>query len=232
MPYFQRADHIALGIFAILVFILLFFPYTLLLLCSPWLLTYSHWWTLSWLNKIKPFLDAYYGPYKKNTRYWTALLLLVRCILFLAFALNTLSNTKFDLLLVTSLTSGVAGLAWLHRGVYEKLYNDFIEASFIINLCVLAAATYHVKETGGSQAGLAYTSTGIAFATFVCILVFHIFLIVGGRPKWKKIIKKYKLTFCQAGDDHLKKDEEELADLDKSTNVTTTEFELREPLLL
>ena len=233
VPYFQKADHIVLGIFAILVFILLFFPYTLLLFCSPWLLTYSHWPILSRLNKIKPFLDAYYAPYKKKTRYWTALLLLVRCILFLAFALNTLSSSKFDLLLVTSLTSGVAGLAWVHRGVYEKLYNDVIEASFMLNLCVLAVATYHVKETGGSQAGLVYTSVGIAFATFFCIVLFHILLIVRKTPEWKKMIQKYrKVSLDQARDESVKKDTEKPADLDKCTTVTTTELELREPLLI
>ena len=234
LPYFQRADHIILGIFAILVFILLFLPYTLLLLCSPWLLTYSHWRLFSWLNKMKPFLDAYYGPYKKQTRYWTALLLLVRCILLLAFALNTLSNSKFDLLLVTSLTAGVAGLAWVHRGVYEKLYNDVIEASFILNLCIFSAATYHVEETGGSasQAALAYISVGIAFTTFICIVVFHIMLIVHRTPEWQKISKMYKVSLDKTGDEAVKQDSEQLADLNKPTVVTTTDLELREPLLI
>ena len=232
VPYFQRADHIALGIFAILVFILLFLPYTLLLLCSPWLLTYSHWRILSWLNKIKPILDAYYGPYKKDTRYWTGLLLLIRCILFLAFALNTLSNSKFDLLLVTSLTGAVAGLAWVHHGVYEKLYNDVIEASFILNLCVFAAATYHVGETGGSQAGLAYISVGIAFVTFICIVAFHIVLIVRRTSEWKKISKKMSMN--KTRDEAVKQGtvNEQIVDLNKPTTVTTTELELREPLLI
>ena len=237
LPYFQRTNHIALGIFAILVFTLLFLPYTLLLLCSPWLLTYSHWRILSWLNKMKPFLDAYYGPYKKQTRYWTALLLLVRCILFLAFAFNTLSSSKFDLLLVTSLTGGIAGLAWVHRGVYEKLYNDIIEASFILNLCILAAATYHVEEIGGSQAALAYLSVGIAFVTFICIVIFHILLIVRRTSEWKKVSKKYEILLNKAsGDEVVKQDSEQtqLVDLNKPTTVTTTEldFELREPLLV
>jgi predicted outer membrane repeat protein len=236
LPYFQRADHFVLGIFAILVFILLFLPYTLLLLCSPWLLTYSHWRILSWLNKIKPFLDAYYGPYKKQTRYWTALLLLVRCVLLLAFALNTLSNSKFDLLLVTSLTAGVSGLAWVHRGVYEKLYNDVIEASFILNLCIFSAASYHVEETGGSasQAALAYISVGIAFTTFVCIVIFHIVIIVRRTPEWKKISKMYNVMVSseKTRDEDVKQDSEQLADLNKSTTVTTTELELREPLLV
>ena len=62
IPYFQRANHIALGIFAALVLLFLFVPYTLLLLCGNWLRMWSHWKPLSWINKIMPFLDAYYAP--------------------------------------------------------------------------------------------------------------------------------------------------------------------------
>ena len=36
VPYFQRPDHIFLGIFALLLLVFLFFPYTLLLLCGHW----------------------------------------------------------------------------------------------------------------------------------------------------------------------------------------------------
>ena len=52
------ANHAALGVFAILVLLLLFLPYTLLLLFGHWLQAYSHWRILSWVNKIKPFIDA------------------------------------------------------------------------------------------------------------------------------------------------------------------------------
>ena len=107
VPYFQRADHIVLGIFAISVLLLLFLPYTLLLLFGQCLQAYSHHRVLSWINKIKPFMDAYHAPYKKETRYWTGLILLVRCILFLIFAVNSLQvgENHFDLLFTTTVTA-------------------------------------------------------------------------------------------------------------------------------
>ena len=89
VPYFQRSDHITLGTFAIMVLLFLFLPYTLLLFSGHWLQACSHRWVFSWLNKIKPFMDAYHAPYKKHTRFWIGLLLLVRCIIFLVSALNT-----------------------------------------------------------------------------------------------------------------------------------------------
>ena len=178
VPYFQRSDHIALGNFAIMVSLFLFLPYTLLLFCGHWLQACSHRWMFSWLNKIKPFMDAYHAPYKKHTRFWNGLLLLVRCIIFLVSALNTLGNNKLTLLVTTSITAFLATLAWVHHRIYEKFHNDLLEASFILNLCVLAAGTYHIENssTGGNQAGLTYTSVGIAFAVFICILIYHVYL--------------------------------------------------------
>ena len=55
VPYFWRADHIVLGIFAILVLLFLFVPYTLLLLCGHVLQAYSQRKPFSWINKLKPF---------------------------------------------------------------------------------------------------------------------------------------------------------------------------------
>jgi len=38
--------------------------------------------------KLKAILDSYLAPYKLKHRYWTGLLLLLRCALFLVFAFN------------------------------------------------------------------------------------------------------------------------------------------------
>ena len=75
IPYFQSGSHIVLGTVAIVVLLFLFLPYTLLLLCGHWLQACSDRWMFSWLNKIKPLMDAYHAPYKKESCYWTGLLL-------------------------------------------------------------------------------------------------------------------------------------------------------------
>ena len=239
VPYFQRADHIVLGTFAIMVLLLLFLPYTLLLLCGQWLQAYSHWWILSWLNKIKPFMDAYYAPYKKETRYWTGLILLVRCVLFLIFALSALDNGNVNVLPITLVTAGLVVLMWTHRGVYENVYNDILEVFFILNLCIFAAATYHVKKTGGSQTRLAYTSVGIAFATFICIVFYHIYLSLHKTSAWKKLPKPnaqncYILRrFVQDKESSANEDGQSDSKQENLSVLvpTSTIVELREPLL-
>ena len=243
VPYFQSASHIVLGTFAIVVLLLLFLPYTLLLLCGHWLQAYSDRLMLSWLNKIKPFMDAYHAPYKKESRYWTGFLLLVRCALFLTFAFNILGNASGNLLAIVSLTAGLAGLAWLHNRIYENFFNNFVEAAFLVNLCILAAGTYHVKEIEGSQAGLVYTLVGIAFVLFICIVLYHMYLRLRTSAVWKKIsksdVKRYYI-FSKLIQGHNKEndgimDEPEVVDRKQDTEVvqapTTTTIELREPLL-
>ena len=239
VPYFQRADHILLGIFTLLLLVFLFLPYTLLLLCGHWFQAYSNWKIFSWANKLKPFMDAYHAPYKRETRYWPGLVLLVRCAMFAAFTLTSLDNSHFELLLITSLTVGLSALAWAHHGVYESFRSDLLEASFILNLCILAAATYHVQQTGGSQAALAYTSVSITFVMFIFIVLYHLYLAVRKMSMWKKFIqsqspKKYQVLISHGKADEL---EDGKTGADKNKTVTgplkipTTVVELRESLL-
>ena len=189
VPYFQRADHIILGVFATIALFCLFLPYTFLLLFGTRIQAYSHWKLFSWINKIKPFMDAYYAPYKKKSRYWIGILLLVRCALFLTFAFNALGNATVNLLTITTVTVGLTALAWLQGRLYAKIYNDILEAVFILNLSVFAAATYHVKEIDGSQTILAYSSTGLAFVIFIGIILYHVYLRLQNTPCWKKVSK-------------------------------------------
>ena len=189
--YFQRVDHILLGVFAICALLFLFLPYTILLLTGHWMQAHSHWKIFSWINKLKPFMDTYHAPFKKGSRYWIGFLLLVRCAMFLTFALNVLGNVSINLLTITSVTVSLTALAWLNR-LYKKIYNDILEASFILNLCIFAAATYHIRETKGRQDKLAYTSAGIAFVIFVFIISYHIFCRIRSKLLPKQTFGNYK----------------------------------------
>ena len=242
VPYFQRANHVVLGIFSISVLLFFFLPYTLLLLFGQYLHAYSHHKMHSWMNKIKPFMDAYHAPYKKETRYWTGLILLVRCVLFLIFANSVGAGNHFDLLFTTTVTACLAGLAWIQHGVYEKVHNDILEASFILNLCIFSAATFHVKETGGNQAALTYTSVGIAFATFVLIFLYHVYLLLSKTSLWKKLIYFMKdnnyrpLSNLKSVDGNDRSSDGNgmsfnLKGATAPVDVPTTIVELREPLL-
>ena len=76
---YLSGKHIPLFIVAVLVFLFLFLPYTLLLLFGQWLQAISHLRLFSWVNsaRLKPFMDSYHAPYKANHRYWPGLLLVL-----------------------------------------------------------------------------------------------------------------------------------------------------------
>jgi len=57
-------EHIPLFLLAILVFLFLFVPYTLLLLFGQWLQAISHLKIFAWVNsaRLKIFMDSYHAP--------------------------------------------------------------------------------------------------------------------------------------------------------------------------
>ena len=101
--------YVPLTLAALFFLLFLFIPYTLLLLLGQWLQTKSHLHLLSWVKSpnLKAILDAYHAPYKPKHRYWTGLLPLVRCALFLVFSFNISGNDSVNLFVVSSTTSGI-----------------------------------------------------------------------------------------------------------------------------
>ena len=239
ISYFQSVSHIMLGTVAIIVLLLLFLPYTLLLLVGHWLQACSDRWMFSWLNKIMPLMDAYHAPYIKESRYWTGFLLLVRCALFLTFAFNTLGNASGNLLAIVSVTAGLMILSWLRVQVYRNIFNGYLEAAFLLNLCILAAGTYHVKEIGGNQAALAHTSVGIAFVLFVYILLYHMYLCLRTTTLWKKTHSKRQYILNKITKSCNKEDDiegkivniKQKGEMVQLPTVTTIELDACEPLL-
>ena len=235
VDFFNNHKHVMLALFAVLLLICIFLPYTLLLLGGYWLQAYVHWPIFSWLNKIKPIMDAYYAPYRKNTRYWTGLLLLARGGLFLTFACNTIGSGSVNLLAISSVATTLA----ITKGqVYEKHYNDVLESSFILNLCIFSVATFYVREEGsGGQYILSSVSVGAAFVTFVGIVSFHVYIQLKGTTTWKMVILlagRFRLLCKRIGimptqDEH---DECKTDGSDSITIPTHSVVELREPLLV
>ena len=187
------AKYISLVLVALLFLFFLFLPYTLLLLLGQWLQTKSHLCLLSWVRnpKLKAILDTYHASYKPKQQYWTGLLLLIRCALFLVFAFNISGNNSVNLLVVSSTAFGIFIWFALSGMVYKCWWLNVLELSFILNLSLLAVATYHVKLSGGSQAAVAYTSVGIAFLTFVGIVTYHIYVRI--KSKVQYIQRGYQL---------------------------------------
>ena len=175
---YLHCKHIALFLIALLTLVIFYLPYTFLLTVGQWLQARSSRRLFYWINKprVKPFLDAYHAPYKDKHRYWTGLLLCLRCALLLVFAFNTQADPSLKLLAISSVAFGLMLMTRYTGAVYRKLYVDILEASFIFNLGVFAVATYYVKfaVVPVSQAVVAYISVSIVLATFIELLLYNI----------------------------------------------------------
>ena len=178
------AKYIPLVLVAVLFFLFLFLPYTLLLLLSQWLK--HNFCLLHWVKnpKVKAILDAYHAPYKPGYRFWTGLLLLLRCALLLVFAFNVSGDNSINLLVISSTAFGIILGFALSGLAYKSWYLNALELSFILNLGMLAVATYHVNQSGGSQAAVAYTSVGIVFLNFVGIVTYHIYIRIKSKVQY------------------------------------------------
>ena len=178
---YLSGKHIPLFLVAMLVFLFLFLPYTLLLLFGQWLQALSHLRLFSWVNsaRLKAFMDSYHAPYKAKHRYWPGLLLVLRFSLLLVFAFNIQEELSINLLAISVGTGILVVWAWLSGGVYRNWCLDALEGSFALNLTILAAAIYHVNLSGGNQLPVGYTSVSIAFATFIVILAFQLANVTG-----------------------------------------------------
>ena len=174
---YLSGKHIPLFIVAILVFLFLFLPYTLLLLFGQWLQAISHLRFFSWVNKLKPFMDSYHAPYKAKHRYWPGLLLVLRFVLLVVFAFqfNPQQDRVSINLLAILVGAGILQLwAWVSGGVYRNWRLDALEGSFTLNLTILVGASFYVQRTEGAHLAAGYASVSIAFATFIGILVYHL----------------------------------------------------------
>ena len=198
---YLSGKHIPLFLVAVLVFLFLFLPYTLLLLFGQWLQAMSHLKPFSWVNsaRLKSFMDSYHASYKAKHRYWPGLLLVLRFVLLLVFALNPQQDPSISLLSILVGTGMLLVWAWVSGGVHRNWCLDALEGSFALNLILLVGATYHVNRSGGHQLAVGYTSVSIAFVTFIGILAYHIFQQVRHTKLWRKVPKlKLKLNFNQA----------------------------------
>ena len=171
---YLKGKHIALFVAALLLLVFISLPYTVALLFIQCLQYRSRYRILAWVRRLKPLFDAYTGPYNDKHRYWPGLLLVVRVVLFLVFAVNVFGDPAISLLTIIVTTFCINYCTNNFGGIYRKGILNMIEYSFLLNLGILSSATLFTILTDRDQTGVVYTSVAIAFATFMIITIYHI----------------------------------------------------------
>ena len=182
IEYFSP-KHIALFIVALLFAIGYIIPLTLLVLFAPCLQARSHHKPLRWVNKLKPFLDAYQGPYNDKYRYWTGLMLVVRIILFSMFGANYQTDPSMNCFLILVIISPIGMFVLIKRNlmVYRHQFANVVETISTMNLVVLIAINWLLTTTAYRKwfvlrKYVTYISVGITVLLFSVIIIYQMSL--------------------------------------------------------
>ncbi|XP_064402944.1 uncharacterized protein LOC135348603 [Halichondria panicea] len=231
---------IAVGLFAL---ILLFLPYTFVLLFAKQLEKNRHVSRLLNRLRLTPFIQAYQAPYKSGSRYWVGLCLFLRLVLLVT--IGTSGNESISLLATSSVCILIVSIIGISGGIYTKRWLDALEISYILNLGLLTVTTYHLKLTYQPNERMirkhviGYISITVSLITFIGVVT---------KQCYTRLMKTQQ--FMKAKDKLIRKRsmDTELTDFDKPKQnnsrkvsvVTSTEMvftddnllmELREPML-
>ena len=188
--------HTPLFLVALTVFILLWLPYTVVLLLVQYLRKKTHLRVLCWFTKLKPLFDAYLGPFKDKHCYWVGVLLLVRAVLLIISAVNPNNAPKVNLLAIGGTTLVLQAYIATAGKVYRKKYVSFLENLFLLNLGALAIGTLYTGVNGQGHTAVVHTLVGITFLQFIGIIIFHGFCSIKETRIWRHFRARLTLGRC------------------------------------
>ena len=154
----------------------LWLPYTLLLFLGQWLHRCNCRLITRMMMKIKPFLDAHYGPLNGNHRYWFGALLLVKTVILL---ISSLVPTNRAIITIYSITVCASVLVTcLTIGVYRRVAVATFNAVWFANLGLLSAS--HMFTTFEERNSFLAMKClfGLAFAQFIGLIFFKVLVII------------------------------------------------------
>ena len=181
---YLKGCHLSLFLFSLGVLILLIVPYTFYLLAIPLFEGPLSKYTCHCQKYMKPFFDAYGGPYKDKCRFWTGFLLFVRIVLALVVSLDT--KATVSLYVLTSILFVIVSMYFPLRGIYQKLPLACLEMSFILNLIFIAylnACTQTCEMSVSSQV-LSVAMVSVSCVVFCSIILYHV---------WDRLLNSYFL---------------------------------------
>ena len=172
LPYCQH-PHIYLFIVAIVTLLLLWLPYTLLLLLIQPLRKMSHLRPFQWINRLAPVYDAYLSPLKDKHQYWFGMMLLVRGILLIMLTLTSAANPELNVFIL-SVAMTMLLFFTSAKNVYKRSSVRVFENISIMNLIIFSTGILYKWQSANSKTTLLEISIGFAFAQFCAIIVWSL----------------------------------------------------------
>ena len=176
---YWELKHIILFTFSLL-FALVCFPFTLILLFIKPLQHFSHAKPFHWISRLKPFLDAFTGPYTDNGRFWPGMLLIARIAISLTAGMNFLNDSILRLgVTILVIIFILIAAASVRPGLYVNGKLDFLEYFFLLNLCTLCLSkgySYHQNNNEDFYVTIFQILVSLSLFTFAGIILYHIWI--------------------------------------------------------
>ena len=174
---YLHSKHIALFLIAILFLFTYILPLIFLVLLAPCLQAWSHHRGFRWVNRLKPFLDAYQGPYNDKFRFWTGLLLLARLVLFVVYTANFKNDFSMSFFWTIAITALLIAVL-LRKSVYRHQIANRIELLCLFNIMILCSVNWLTNKTIYEEwtpigPATTYTSVAVIILTFLFIILYQ-----------------------------------------------------------
>jgi hypothetical protein len=237
---YQSRFHLPLFLTSIVMVVVYVTPFTLLILLGPLLQAKSHFRLLHWINKLKPFLDAYYGPYTRRYRYWPGILLLARVVILGTFAFylpHDVSQASYKLSLVTAMVV-VLLVIWMAIGrinaisLSENKYVSYLEVFMLSNLVAFTTLSTYTTSKLKNQQGLALLMVGSILVVSCSILGYQFIVTALRCGMFSRLVHHVKLKRTTSDECHNAASTELVTHtLLEVAGTVVTSNELRESLL-
>ena len=188
---YAQGEHAWLLAVCFIVIIIFLVPYTLILLLAPWIQAKSHWKVFSWINKLKPFLDAYQAPFKDQYCYWPGVLLMVRVVLYLVFIINEGNNYNANLLTIALVLCFYA-IITNRLSVYKYWPLCVLENFFLINLIFLSCTLIYFQSNNNDGVKIVIVSGGLSLVVYLGIIIHQLYVQLKGNSILKRVTQMIK----------------------------------------
>ena len=181
---YLQGKHTPLFVMSLLIVLVYILPFTLLVLLGPLLQAKSHCRVFHWINKLKPFLDSFYGPYTSRYRYWPGILLLARLVVVSHFSFYSLGDSPYKLAAVSVAVVFLLAL-WMLLGrtrntsLHQNQFLNFTELFFLVNLAIFSVSSIYnasIDKRTRQQQGFAVAMVGSVLLVFIGILAYQAFI--------------------------------------------------------
>ena len=194
-----------------LIIFLIQVPFTIILLFSRPLQRFHY------INKFKPLLDAYQGPYKDSHYYWIGLQLMVRVVFLGISKLETHSNLTISNVIVATMCA-LTGII----NPFNNTLRNHHELLLLLNLQILYIFVQH-----NSNPTTIHTVIAMAAVHFTLIVVYHIITYMYGGVIRNKIQQGVNTVMGRIS----KRSTVQSFQLNNVPEVTYNYREYREPLV-